>query len=95
VQYTTQVNFDADEVWRVHLLVHSATGGGEAYATVEATPPGLRRWGLLFFAAPFLGAGFLWFRAATRKRKHRKRGGRFPEEAALSGLAAVLIAAGE
>lgn len=68
VQYNTQVNFDADEIWRVHLLLHSAGGEGEAYATVEATPPGLGRWDLLFFASPFFGAGFLWYRAATRKR---------------------------
>ncbi len=75
VQYSTQVNFDADEIWRVHLLLRSAAGGGEAYATVEATPPGLGRWDLLWFALPFLGAGFLWFRAATRKRGYGKRGG--------------------
>jgi hypothetical protein len=69
VQYNAQVNFDADEIWQVHLLLHSASGDGEAYATVEATPPGLGRWDLLFFASPFLGAGFLWYRAATRKRR--------------------------
>ncbi|MES1258258.1 MAG: hypothetical protein ABUS51_07500 [Acidobacteriota bacterium] len=75
VQYNTQVNFDADEIWRVHLLLHSSAGEGEAYATVEATPPGLGRWDLLFFAAPFLGAGFLWFRVATRKRELREKKG--------------------
>jgi hypothetical protein len=68
VQYSTQVYFDADEIWRVHLLLHSAGGDGEAFATVEATPPGLGRWDLLFFASPFLIAGFLWYRMATRKR---------------------------
>jgi hypothetical protein len=73
VQYSTQVYFDADEIWKVHLLLHSAAGDGEAYATVEATPPGLGRWDLLFFASPFLIAGFLWFRMATRKRRGRKK----------------------
>ena len=73
VQYNTQVYFDADEIWRVHLLLHSAAGDGEAYATVEATPPGLGRWDLLWFAAPFLGVGFLWFRVATRKSGRGKR----------------------
>lgn len=73
VQYNTQVYFDADEIWRVHLILHSAGGDGEAYATVEATPPGLGRWDLLWFAAPFLGVGFLWFRVATRKRGYRKK----------------------
>jgi hypothetical protein len=74
VQYNTQVYFDADEIWRVHLLLHSAAGEGEAYATVEATPPGLGRWDLLWFASPFLGVGFLWFRVATRKRVRGKEG---------------------
>jgi len=69
VQYGTQVNFDADEMWSVHLLLDSAEGNGEAFATVEATPPGLGRWDLLWFAAPFAGAGFLWFKVATRKRR--------------------------
>jgi hypothetical protein len=75
VQYSTQVYFDTDEIWRVHLLLHSAAGGGEAYATVEATPPGLGRWDLLWFALPFLGVGFLWFRVATRKRGRGKKRG--------------------
>jgi hypothetical protein len=71
LQYKTEVNFDADEIWRVHLLIHSAAGDGEAEATVEATPPGLGRWDLLWFVTPFLAAAFLWFRAATRKRVRR------------------------
>jgi hypothetical protein len=73
IQYDTQVNFDADEIWKVHLLLHSASGDGEACATVEATPPGLGRWDLLWFAMPFLGAGFLWFKVATRKRNIRRQ----------------------
>jgi hypothetical protein len=73
VQYNTQVYFDADEIWKVHLILHSAGGDGEAYATVEATPPGLGRWDLLWFAAPFLAVGFLWFRVATRKKGRRRK----------------------
>src|ERR1700728_317958 len=30
VQDNTQVYFDADEIWKVHLLLHSAAGDGEA-----------------------------------------------------------------
>jgi hypothetical protein len=41
--------------------MHSSPCGGELSATVEATPPGLGRWDLLWFAAPFLGAGFHGF----------------------------------
>ena len=81
VQYNTQVYFDADEIWKVHLILHSAAGDGEAYATVEATPPGLGRWDLLWFAAPFLGVGFLWFRVATRKRAHPKNSQPHPDGA--------------
>jgi len=73
VQYDASVNFDADEIWKVHLMLHSASGDGEAWATVEATPPGMGRWDLLWFATPFLGAGFLWFKIATRKRNMRRR----------------------
>jgi hypothetical protein len=73
VQYNTAVNFDADEMWKVHLLLHSSAGDGEAWSTVEATPQGLGRWDLLWFAAPFLGAGFLWFKIATKKRSIRAK----------------------
>jgi hypothetical protein len=71
VQYKTEVNFDADEIWRVRLLLHSSRGDGEAVATVEATPPGLGRWDLLWYVLPFLGAGFLWFRAMNRGRRRK------------------------
>ncbi len=68
VQYKTdRVNFDRDEMWRARLVLHTSDGDGEAVATVEATPTGLGKWDLLWFGAPFLGAGFLWFRAARRK----------------------------
>jgi hypothetical protein len=75
VQYQTEVNFDAQDMWRVNLLLDSAEGHGAATATVEATPTGLGRWDLLWFASPFLGVGFLWLRALMYKRKHgRARG---------------------
>ena len=67
VQFQTEVNFDRDEMWRARLVLHTSDGDGEAAATVEATPAGLGKWDLLWFGAPFLGAGFLWFRAARRK----------------------------
>jgi hypothetical protein len=75
VQYKTEVNFDADEMWRVRLSIKSSQGGGEAMATVEATPPGLGRWDLLWYVSPFLGAGFLWFRALTRRRRRKAGSG--------------------
>jgi hypothetical protein len=72
VQYRTEAEFDAQELWHVRLIVKSSAGNGEASADVEVTPPGLGRWDLLMFSLPFLGVGFLWFHVIMRKRKYRK-----------------------
>jgi hypothetical protein len=69
VQYYVEAPFDAQEVWRVHLLLDSAAGHAETTATVEVTPPGLGRWDLLWYASPFAAVAFLWFRALMRRRK--------------------------
>lgn len=73
VEYKTEVQFDADEFWRVRLILQSAEGGGEALSNVEATPPGLGRWDLLLYLLPFLAVGFLWLRAMTKRRSYKKR----------------------
>ena len=67
VEYKVDVPFDAQEWWRIRVLLSSATGNGVATANVQVTPPGLGRWDLLFYLLPFAGIGFLWFRAATRR----------------------------
>jgi hypothetical protein len=72
VQYRVAAEFDAQELWRVHLILRSSAGDGEATANVEVTPPGLGRWDLLMFSLPFVGVGFLWFHAMRRKRMYRK-----------------------
>ena len=69
VQYSTAVNFDADEMWKVRLIVTSAAGSGEALAQVEATPAGLGRWDLLWYSSPFLAFGALWLRALLKRRQ--------------------------
>jgi len=69
VQYYVEVPFDAQELWRVHLLLDSSAGHGESTATVEVTPPGFGRWDLLWYTSPFAAVAFLWFRALARKRK--------------------------
>ncbi len=69
VQYYVEVPFDAQELWRVHLLLDSSAGHSETAATVEVTPSGLGRWDLLWYAAPFAAIGFLWFRGLLRRRK--------------------------
>src|ERR1700732_2189992 len=70
VEYKTEVNFDRRELWRARLILYSSQGGGESTASVEATPPGFGRWDLLLYLLPFLGVGFLWFKAVASKRSH-------------------------
>jgi len=72
VQYKALVAFDAEETWRVRVQVTSAQGNGEVIATVQATPPGLGRWDLLVYLAPFLAVGLLWAVAILRKRKSHR-----------------------
>ncbi|MGA2136460.1 MAG: hypothetical protein ABSH50_29570 [Bryobacteraceae bacterium] len=69
VQYIVEVPFDAQELWRIHVLLDSSAGHGESTATVEVTPPGLGRWDLLWYASPFAAVAFLWLRALARRRK--------------------------
>jgi hypothetical protein len=68
LQYYVEAQFDAQEVWRIHLLLDSSAGHGETAATVFVTPPGLGRWDLLWYASPFAAIAFLWFRALLRRR---------------------------
>jgi hypothetical protein len=71
VQYNAQAQFDRQELWRVHLVLQSSQGNGEATAQVLVTPPGFGRWDLLFFLLPFLLVAFLWFRGISRVRRRR------------------------
>jgi hypothetical protein len=68
IQYKALVSFDAQEYWRVRILLHSGQANGELTGTVEATPPGLGRWDLLIYLMPFLAVGVLWFLAVKRRR---------------------------
>ncbi len=69
-QYKGVVKFDAQEMWRVRVLVDSSKGSGEAIFTVEATPPGYGKWDLLIYFLPFLAIGSLWVLAIVRKRRN-------------------------
>jgi hypothetical protein len=73
LQFKTAVAFDRDEFWRVHLVLESAQGGGEAFSRVEATPVGFGRWDLLFFLLPFLAVILLFLRGMSRHKNRRKR----------------------
>jgi hypothetical protein len=71
VQYNAQADFDRQELWRVHLVIKSSQGGGEATAQVEVTPPGFGRWDLLLYLLPFLLVALLWLRGISRTRRRR------------------------
>lgn len=59
VQYQAEVPFDAQELWRVRIIVRSSGGSGEATIDVETIPPGLGQWDVLLYLFPFLAVGFL------------------------------------
>jgi hypothetical protein len=73
LQFKTAVAFDRDEFWRVHLVLESAQGNGEAFSRVEATPVGFGRWDLVFFLLPFLAVILLFLRGMSRHKNRRKR----------------------
>jgi hypothetical protein len=72
VEYKTEVQFDQQENWKVRLILASSAGGGEAISQVVPTPAGFGRWDLLLYLLPFLGVGFLWITAITKRRRLRK-----------------------
>jgi hypothetical protein len=68
-RYFTTAPLDKEEMWRVRVLLDGSEGGGELKAEVEATPDGtLGPLGALIYLVPFLGVGFLWLKAALRRR---------------------------
>jgi hypothetical protein len=71
VQYNAQAEFDRQELWRVHLVLQSSQGSGDATTQVEVTPPGFGRWDLLLYLLPFLFVAFLWFRGISRTKRRR------------------------
>jgi hypothetical protein len=74
VEYKTEVQFDQQENWKVRLILASSAGGGEAISQVVPTPAGFGQWDLLLYLLPFLGVGFLWVTAITKRRRLRKLG---------------------
>ncbi|HVO58796.1 MAG TPA: hypothetical protein VMT51_13980 [Dongiaceae bacterium] len=73
LEYKTDVEFDRQDFFKVRLVLSSAAGNGEAFSQVEATPYGFGRWDLLFYLLPFLGVGFLFFKAVIRRRRLRRQ----------------------
>jgi hypothetical protein len=73
VEFKTDVPFDKEETWRIRVLISSSQVNGETDTNVEVTPALLGRWDLLVFLLPFLGVGFLWFKAVRTKLARRRR----------------------
>lgn len=70
-QYQAEVPLDAQELWRVHIIVQSSGGSGETTVVVETIPPGLGRWDVLLYLFPFLMVGFLGLQLVLYRRKHK------------------------
>jgi hypothetical protein len=69
VVYKAFADFDRDEFYKVHLVIESAQSEGDAFSRVEATPTVMGRFGLIFFAMPFVLVGGAWFYGVNKKRK--------------------------
>lgn len=68
-RYFTQVKFDQGGMWHTRVLIDGPAGGGELKADVEPTPDGIiGPFASLVYVLPFLGIGFLWIKAALRRR---------------------------
>jgi hypothetical protein len=76
VQYQVEVPFDAQELWRVRIIIQGSDGSGEETIDIATTPPGLGRWDVLVYLLPFLAVGFLGLQVVLhrRNRNHRTRG---------------------
>lgn len=73
-RYFAEVEFDRGEMWAIRVEVSGPGGGGEARATVEATPDGtIGPIALLLYALPFVAVGFLWLKAVMRRRSSAAR----------------------
>jgi hypothetical protein len=72
VQYQAEVPFDAQELWRVRIIVQSSGGSGEATVEVEAIPPGLGQWDVFLYLFPFLAVGLLGLQMVLSRRNRNQ-----------------------
>jgi hypothetical protein len=85
VEFKADAPFDKEETWRIRVSLASSQVSGETDTEVEVTPALLGRWDLLFFLLPFLGVGFLWFKAVSTKLQRRKRAQRKKAQQSSAG----------
>jgi len=71
VRYFGEVAFDAQEFWTVRVQINGPPGEAVVVSEVEATPPGLGRFDLLFYLFPFILLGGLWAYGVIRSRHRR------------------------
>lgn len=71
VQYQADVPFDAQERWRVRIIVQDSGGSAEATVDVETIPPGLGQWDVLLYLFPFLAVGFLGLQVFLSRRNRK------------------------
>jgi len=68
-RYYTEVQLDRQEMWKVRVLLDGSKGSAELASEVEATPDGtIGPIALIIYPLPFLAVGFLWLKAALRRR---------------------------
>jgi hypothetical protein len=80
-RYVGEVEFDAQEYWKVRFEVKGPAGRGERLAEVEATPPGLGPWDFALYLFPFVLLAGLWAYGMIRSRsRHRQAGPRQDEK---------------
>ena len=73
VQYQVEVPLDAQELWRVRIVVQSGGSSGEAIVDVEAIAPGLGHWDVFLYFSPFLAVGLLGLQMVLYRRKYQQR----------------------
>lgn len=71
-QFDAKVDFPTGQFYRTRFVFESDAGGGEWETELEATPDGLGRIDLVWYAAPFGLLAFLWIRGMLRSRKRTR-----------------------
>jgi hypothetical protein len=73
LQFVAHPDIDMPEMLKVGIDIHFADGSNHSLTTqVESTPPGVGRWGVLFFLFPFILFGGLFGMALFRRSRGRR-----------------------
>jgi hypothetical protein len=67
-RHIAEVPFDTEEDWSIRVLIEAPGARAERGFVEPVTPPGFGAIDLLWYAAPFLLVGFLWVKAALKRR---------------------------